>query len=252
MDWSRTEGGQRSVEPAHEHFDVVANLLVLRNVLPGRNGYLHEDGRRGIQALVLQDLCERLQADVDSLGVVQPINTEQNRRRRTHLRTQLSGPLEDVGRRCSCGETLGVDTDRKGADTDAPVIDAHGSFVGRDAQRTLTRIDELPRIVVCVKSDEIGPEQPLENLSPPGQLGEQCTGREGNVQEEADAEIRTHFSQHAGDELQLIVVHPHGRVGLRDLRDARGKGVIDSLVGAELVSVIHRRHYGVVIKRPDR
>ena len=252
MDGSRTEGGQGSVEPAHQHFDVVADLLVLRNVLPGRDGYLHEDRRGGIQALALQDLCERLQADIDSLGVVEPINTEQNRRRRAHLRTQLSGALEDVRLRCSCGETLGVDTDRKGADTHAPVVHAHGSFVGRDAQRALTRIDELPRIVVCVKSDEIGPEQPLENLAPPGQLGEQCAGRKGNVEEEADAEIRPHFSQHAGDELQLIVVHPHGRVGLRDLRYARGESLIDSFISTELVSVIHRCHHGVVIQRPDR
>ena len=62
------------------------------------------------------------------------------------------------------------------------------------------------------------------------------------MQEKADAEIGSHFSQHAGNELQLIVVHPHGRVWLGDLRDAGGKGVIDSLVGAELVSVIYRWH----------
>ncbi len=33
VDGSRTEGGQGSVEPAHQHFDVVTDLLVLRNVL---------------------------------------------------------------------------------------------------------------------------------------------------------------------------------------------------------------------------
>ena len=72
------------------------------------------------------------------------------------------------------------------------------------------------------------------------------------MEEEADAEIGSHFSQHAGDELQLIVVHPHGRVGLRDLRYARGEGLVDSFISTELVSVIHRCHHGVVIQRPDR
>ena len=63
-----------------------------------------------------------------------------------------------------------------------------------------------------LEPDQVGAEQPFEELTPPRQLLEELGRREGDVQEEPDAEVGAQLTQLLRDELQLVVLHPHGGV----------------------------------------
>jgi hypothetical protein len=75
---------------------------------------------------------------------------------------------------------------------------------------------------VTLESQQVRAEQPADDLPPPGQLGEDLVAGKGDVGEVADAHVGAQFAHHPGHELELVVVHPHGRAagGLRhdDLR----------------------------------
>ena len=62
-----------------------------------------------------------------------------------------------------------------------------------------------------LESQQVRAEQAADDLPPPGQLGEDLIAGEGDVGEVADAHVGPQFAHHPGHELELVVVHPHGR-----------------------------------------
>ena len=57
------------------------------------------------------------------------------------------------------------------------------------------------------------------------------TGRERDVEEEADQQVRPLVAQHLGHELQVVVVDPHDGLVGRDLGQGVGEALVDRLVG---------------------
>jgi hypothetical protein len=64
---------------------------------------------------------------------------------------------------------------------------------------------------MTLEAEQVRTEQPADNLPPPGELGEDLIAGKGDVGEVADAHVGPQFAHHPGHQLELVVVHPHGR-----------------------------------------
>ena len=93
----------------------------------------------------------------------------------------------------------------------------------------------------------------LDDLPPPGQLGEDLVAGEGDVVEVADAHVGPQFAEHPGHELQLVVVHPDGRALGRPGRAATSANRrLTRTYASHQATVELRRGDDVVIERPER
>ena len=102
---------------------------------------------------------------------------------------------------------------------DPPVVVAPASDLASRA--------EVPGAAGELETDQVGAEQALDDLGPPRQPHEQLDRRERDVQEEADPHVRPQPAEQLGDELQLVVVHPDGRAGRRELGRRLGEPRVD-------------------------
>jgi hypothetical protein len=50
------------------------------------------------------------------------------------------------------------------------------------------------------------------------------------VQEEPDQQVGPQLAEYAGHQLEVVVLHPDDRTGLRDLRRRLGEALVDPLV----------------------
>jgi hypothetical protein len=71
------------------------------------------------------------------------------------------------------------------------------------------------------------------------------------VVEEPDGEVRALLAQHLRHELQLVVLHPHGRAGRGGLRGGVGEALVDGDVGVPPLAVVARLRDDVVVQRPQ-
>ena len=71
------------------------------------------------------------------------------------------------------------------------------------------------------------------------------------MQKEADAQIGSQEPQHAGHELQLVVVDPYQASAWGSLGSTRGKNCVDLAIRGEVGLIEHRRHDSIVVERPQ-
>ena len=74
-----------------------------------------------------------------------------------------------------------------------------------------TRPEEVAGVVTALETEQIGAEQPLDDLASPRELGEDLEAGERDVIEKADPQVRALGPEQRRDELQLVVLHPHDR-----------------------------------------
>ena len=77
--------------------------------------------------------------------------------------------------------------------------------------------DEVLGAAGQLEADQVGTEQPLQDLVPPRQLVVELGGRERDVQEEADPQVGSQLPQHLRHQLELVVLHPDHRTRRGDL-----------------------------------
>src|SRR5271166_7082777 len=82
-----------AVDVADLALDVVAQQLVAVDTFPAGGGELHQDGVVTFGPPFRQQLRKGLQPDVDALGVVQPVDAEQDFAGIAQLGTYFLGPL---------------------------------------------------------------------------------------------------------------------------------------------------------------
>ena len=206
-----------------------------------------------------QELAVGLDAVPDALGVVEPVDAEQQQLGVAQLGADLLGALLHLGRAGQLVERVGVDRDgergRAHVPAGSPVplglrqrddLPARGQ-VGEPTHHA----DEVGGVAGALEADEVGAEQALDHLLAPRQLREQLERRQRDVVEVADPQVRPQLAQHLGDQLQLVVVHPHGGAagGLRGGR--LGEPPVDPLVGLPPVPVERGRLDDVVVQRPQ-
>jgi hypothetical protein len=72
------------------------------------------------------------------------------------------------------------------------------------------------------------------------------------VQEEPDAQVGTQLAEQLRHELELVVLHPHGRVLGGPVRGALGEAAVHVDVAVPPLAVELRLRDEVVVQRPDR
>ena len=147
-----------------------------------------------------QQAFERQQAPGDALGVVEPVDPHQQPLPPAHAkRAALSG---GVGLLRQPAEPIGVDT--HGEDPDGGVTAAvmHDGFLGRSLDHEIEQLRgrdrEVPGIGGGVKTDEVGPQQTLEDELAGGQHAEDFEGGKRDMEEEPDPGARDPLPQSAG------------------------------------------------------
>src|SRR5262249_6274707 len=147
--------------------DVLPKRLVAFDAFATGRRQLHEDGIVALGPPFGQQLCERFQPHVDALGVVEPVDTQQDLARVTQFRPYLAGVLANASLAPLVVEFSGVDRDREGADPNDPRTVIHLAEPRTDADRSARR----------VRSDE-PPSQDEEVLRTPRQLEADQIGAE--------------------------------------------------------------------------
>ena len=225
-----------AVDVADLALDVFAHLDVALDALPAWRRELHQNGVVAFDPMLGEQLRKRPQPNVDALGVVQPVDAEQDLARIAELAADLAGPLPDGASAGLLVERRRVDGDREGADLDRAEADVDFAEPGTHTDRpprgvrtdeTAGQDHEVLRAAGQVEPDQIGAEQALGDLGPPRHLHEQLHRRERDVQKEADGQIGPQHPQHLRDQLQLIVLYPHRRALGRHLRGRLGEAPVD-------------------------
>ena len=103
-----------------------------------------------------------------------------------------------------------------------------------------------------LEPDQVGAEQPLEQLPSPRQLLEQLGRWERDVQVEADPQVGAQLAQHLGDQLHLVVVHPDQSALVGQLRGRVREPLVHLDVGVPPLAVELRLGHQVVVERPQR
>jgi hypothetical protein len=119
-------------------------------------------------------------------------------------------------------------------------------------QNTRATAQEMPGIVVCVKSNKIAIEHALQKLLSYGQDAVDLAAGEGRVKEEADLDsalgLGDLLAQHLRQQHQVVVVYPNKVSVLHILDDFLGKEPIDLAVGRP-GRLIERDLAGVVVEK---
>ena len=103
-----------------------------------------------------------------------------------------------------------------------------------------------------LEADQVGAEQPLEDLAPPRQLLEQLGRRERDVQEEADPQVGPQLAQHLRAPAAAGSRAPRPSRPRRPARRPLGEPLVDRDVGVPPLAVELRLGDDVVVERPQR
>ena len=123
---------------------------------------------------------------------------------------------------------------------------------GLPAGRPAAGPQEVRRIGAPLEADQVGAEEPLDDLPAPRQLREQLIAGERDVAEEPDPQIRSGSTQHRRHQLQLVVVHPHRGARSRLRGGHLREPLVDRHIGVPPGPVELRGGDDVVIERPQR
>ncbi len=204
-----------------------------------------------------EQLAVRLDPVPDALGVVEPVDAEQEELWVAELVADLPGAFLDLVRAGELVERVRVDRDGEGGRAHVPVHPP--VLVGeRDDLAARRQVGEPPDdahevrgVPVALEAHEVRPEQTLDHLLAPRQLGEDLQRGERDVVEVADPHVRAQLAQHPRYQLQLVVVHPDGGA-VRCLVGGRlGEPSVDPLVGVPPLPVERGRRDDVVVERPQ-
>jgi hypothetical protein len=205
----RPIGGRKfTVDPAHHLIDGLLELLVLLHVGSRRHRNLQQAHFATMLWMFLEQHFERLQPMHQTLGVVQPIDAQDD----LHLCVQHF--LCDF---CQLHEPVKRNTNRQWTNTNrsATVFDQQVLAVHTTAQVTLATVDEIQAIVTYVEPNQIAGQHSLQNFVGPGKQAENVPRWERNVQEKGQLTLESfllgHFTHIIGGQHEVVVVNPNDR-----------------------------------------
>jgi hypothetical protein len=101
-----------------------------------------------------------------------------------------------------------------------------------------------------VEAEHVVREQALEQLALPWAGAEDLRRRPRDVPEVGDGEVGARRLEHAGQERQVVVVHPHRGLGRRLLEDGATEERVDRLVHLPVAAPERRPHVDHVAEGP--
>lgn len=165
--------------------------MIARNVLAAGHHDLHECHAIAQLRVAYQGVAKRLQPMRYSLGVIQPVDA-QNQLPIRQLRAQVFRLLRHLLGRRLLHELVVVDADREAADAHgaAAMLDRHHGALA-DGARTVEQgahaLQEIAPIAQRLGSDRVVFEQRMQQLETPRQLRVDIERRERNVQKKRRA-----------------------------------------------------------------
>ena len=109
----------------------------------------------------------------------------------------------------------------------------------------------MTRVREGVKADQVGAEEPLEDLIAPREGAEDVARRKRDVEKEADLRPRNQPPQEPRNEHQLVVVNPNQVARLVALGDGGGELLVHLTIGVPVVGVRRDEIELVVKERPE-
>ena len=193
----------------------------------------------------------------DALGVVEPVDAQQHQARLAQRLADLRGPLPDVVPPGDLGQALRVDRDRERGRPGSPASRPGSATrtvrpLGGQADGPAAGAQEVGGVGPALEAQQVGAEQALHHLPPPRKLGEDLVAGERDVVEEADPDVVALLAQHPRHQLELVVVHPHGRPRRRLFRRGLREAAVDRHVRLPPPAVELGRRDDVVVERPQR
>ena len=247
-----SEAPELAVDAADGALDALAQLAVGRHALAARRRDLDEHRLAGVRDAALEQLAEGLQADVDALGVVEPVDSEEDPARRSERFAQGGGGQRGLRQRRDRVELGEVDRDRERPDLDLAALVRDRGARRRDVDEPAADLQEVLRRDGPLKADEVRAEHPLDDLPAPRELHEELLRRQRDVQEEADPQIGPERAQHGRHEVQLVVVDPDRRALRGHGRGEVGEALVRLDVALPPLAAELGRAHGVVVERPQR
>ena len=148
---------------------------------------------------------------------------------------------------------MDVDADRKRPDAYPPVVlGMNLIMVGFDPEQPSTEGNEVLGPDRPLESDEIRSEHAAQDLLPPWHPHEEFLGRERDVQEESDHQVRAYLAEHRRDQEQVVVVDPRCRPRRGRSRGSRGEAAVHLAIRDPAVGVESGLADRVVEQRPER
>ena len=248
-------GVEGAVDMPDGTFDLLAQQPVLLYPFAAGAGHLDERGILDRDSAFLEELLVGFEPVADSFGVVQPVHPEQDVLGVAEFAADFPGAFNDVRAFGEGGNRRHIDRDGEGFGTgdiwrgilagDLHLLLFDG--VGGEAADTA---QEVVGVAGALEPDKVRAEQSFEHLPPPGKLGVDFKRREGDVVKEADIEVRTGLPQQLRYELELVVLHPHGRSVGGDCRRRIREALVDVGVDVPPRAVKLRRRNHIMVKRP--
>src|SRR5690349_5851935 len=92
-----------------------------------------------------------------------------------------------------------------------PVIINHFAHTVVQSKNSKCAPEEIGTVIIGMKTDEVGTIESFKNLFSPftGQQAEYLIGGKWNVQEKTNLSIGHFFSQHAGQQHEMVVMNPY-------------------------------------------
>ena len=173
-----------------------AKLLVLNHLCPCGHGDLEKYHPSHKLWMELKQPLDRQELMRDPFNVIHPIDTQKESAPR-ELARELVDACVDRGRLESASEPLGIDADREGVDAYRMALD--GAVGDRTipvevarlechlgAHQVCARVEKVARVFVDVEADQVGGEEPLDELFAEGERAEDLERRPRRVQEPAN------------------------------------------------------------------
>ena len=187
----RADPAELAVDPAHLALDLLAQPVVVLDPLPARRGDLDHDRLRHVEPALGEQLAERLEPVLDALGVVEPVDAEDDRLRIAELGPDLARPAP-APRGCRPARSISpmsIEIGNAPARTVRPSTSTAERRAGAGPSSWRASRRKFCAPSGGLEADQVGAEQPAQDLGPPRQLHEQLDRRERDVQEEADPQV---------------------------------------------------------------
>ena len=148
--------------------DLAAQLLVAGNLFPAGHRHLHQHGVAHRGSGTPQPLVERFEAKVDTLGVVEPVDAEDQLAAAPESLPELLGALDDAWIAGGALEALDVDRDRESAGAHATALVDDAAGLALRAHQPRSQREEVAARGAGLEPHHVGAQQTFDHFLAPG------------------------------------------------------------------------------------
>lgn len=215
--------------PGHP-LDAHAEGPVAGEPRPARDPGLTEDEAPSVFREHLEEPLHGVKPLGDPLGVVDPVEPEADQLVVEAVAGSEALHLPPDRRPFGlAADPLEVHADGEGADPGgvAPVDHGRGLAIHPGLQLPGDRVQEVVAVGADVEAQDVGAQEPFQELPPPGGEAEDLRGGPRDVPEVADPGLVAGLLEEAGEEAEVVVLGPDAGLAVDFLQDRLGEVAVD-------------------------